>query len=106
MRRGFLSLVAVMDWFSRRVLAWRLSNTMDVDFCIEALHEAMARFARPGIFNTDSQKMVASSRAVCLKHGSTAVDWRREAPRCGLTRTPIDRRVFPWTCRPPGNTSR
>lgn len=53
MRRGFLYLVAIMDWFSRRVLAWRLSNTMDADFCIEALQEAMARFGRPVIFSTD-----------------------------------------------------
>ena len=53
MRRGFLYLVAIMDWASRRVLAWRLSNTMDADFCIEALEEAMARHGRPEIFNTD-----------------------------------------------------
>ena len=71
MRRGFLYLVAIMDWWSRRVLAWRLSNTMDADFCIEALDDAMARFGTPTIFNTDSQKMVASSRVVCLKHRST-----------------------------------
>lgn len=53
MRRGFLYLVAIMDWASRRVLAWRLSNTMEADFCIEALEEAMARHGRPEIFNTD-----------------------------------------------------
>ncbi len=46
-------LVAVMDWFSRRVLAWRLSITMDADFCVEALKEAMQRHGKPGIFNTD-----------------------------------------------------
>ncbi len=63
LRRGFLYLVAVMDWFSRRVLAWRLSNTMEADFCIEALKEAMARFGRPAIFNSDSQWINASSRA-------------------------------------------
>jgi putative transposase len=62
MRRGFLYLVAVMDWFSRRVLAWRLSNTMDADFCIEALHEAMARFGRPAIFNTDQGSQFTSPR--------------------------------------------
>jgi transposase InsO family protein len=106
MRRGFLYLVAVMDWFTRKVLAWRISNTLEADFCIEALNEAVHRFGPPEIMNTDSQKMDASSRAVCLKHRSTAVDWRRKVPRCGLTRTPIDRCVFPWTCRPPGNTSR
>jgi putative transposase len=51
--RGFLYLVAVMDWASRAVLAWRLSNSMDSSFCIAAVHEALARFGRPEIFNTD-----------------------------------------------------
>ena len=62
MRRGFLYLVAIMDWASRRVLAWRLSNTMDADFCIEALEEAMARHGRPGIFNTDQGGQFTSPR--------------------------------------------
>jgi len=53
MRRGFLYLVAVMDWFSRRVLSWRLSNSLDADFCIAALEDALARFWPPDIFNTD-----------------------------------------------------
>ena len=53
MARGFLYLVAIMDWSSRAVLAWRLSNTMDVGFCVAALEEALARFGRPEIFNTD-----------------------------------------------------
>ena len=53
MRRGFLYLVAVMDWHSRAVLSWRLSNTMDVDFCVAALEEAMNRCGVPEIFNTD-----------------------------------------------------
>jgi putative transposase len=51
--RGFLYLVAVIDWFSRAVLAWRLSNTMDAVFCVDALEEALARWGRPEIFNTD-----------------------------------------------------
>ena len=51
--RGFLYLVAIIDWFSRAVLAWRLSNTMDTAFCIDALDEALARFGRAEIFNTD-----------------------------------------------------
>ena len=51
--RGFLSLVAVMDWASRKVLAWRLSNTLDSSFCVEALHEALDRYGSPEIFNTD-----------------------------------------------------
>jgi putative transposase len=53
MARGFLYLVAIIDWFSRAVLAWRLSNTMDAMFCIEALEVALARFGEPEIFNTD-----------------------------------------------------
>lgn len=62
MRRGFLYLVAVMDWASRRVLAWRLSNTMDVDFCVAAVEEAMARHGRPEIFNTDQGSQFTSPR--------------------------------------------
>ena len=53
MRRGFLYLVAIMDWATRKVLAWRLSNTMDAGFCVAALEEALARFGKPEIFNTD-----------------------------------------------------
>lgn len=53
MRRGFLYLVAIIDWFSRKVLTWRLSNTMDADFCVAALEEAIAHHGRPDIFNTD-----------------------------------------------------
>lgn len=53
MARGFLYLVAIMDWHSRKVLAWRLSNTLDTDFCVEALKEALRRYGRPEIFNTD-----------------------------------------------------
>ena len=53
MRRGFLYLVAIMDWASRKVLSWRLSNTMDADFCVAALEDALARYGKPEIFNTD-----------------------------------------------------
>ena len=53
MARGFLYLVAVMDWYSRKVLSWRLSNTMDHHFCVEALDEAVQRYGTPEIFNTD-----------------------------------------------------
>ena len=53
MHRGFLYLVAVMDWATRKVLAWRLSNTMDVAFCVAAVEEALMRFGLPEIFNTD-----------------------------------------------------
>jgi putative transposase len=60
MRRGFLYLVAIMDWASRKVLAWRLSNTMDAEFCVEALKEALARFGKPEIFNTDQGSQFTS----------------------------------------------
>ena len=53
MRRGFVYLFAVMDWASRRVLSWRISNTLTTDFCIEAVQEAINRYGRPDIFNTD-----------------------------------------------------
>lgn len=62
MRRGFLYLVAVMDWATRKVLSWRVSNTMDVAFCVEALEDAMARFGKPDIFNTDQGSQFTSSR--------------------------------------------
>lgn len=64
MRRGFLYLVAVMDWATRKVLSWRLSNTMEADFCIEALQEALARYGAPEIFNTDQGSQFTSPRFV------------------------------------------
>jgi putative transposase len=60
MRRGFLYLVAIMDWATRKVLAWRLSNTMDTGFCVMALEEALARFGSPEIFNTDQGSQFTS----------------------------------------------
>ena len=60
MRRGFLYLVAIMDWWSRKVLAWRLSNTMEADFCVEALEEALARHGKPAIFNSDQGSQFTS----------------------------------------------
>jgi putative transposase len=59
--RGFLYVVAIMDWASRAVLAWRLSNTMDSSFCVEALREALARFGKPEIFNTDQGSQFTSA---------------------------------------------
>jgi putative transposase len=52
MAKGFVYLVAVMDWFSRRVLSWRVSISMDSDFCVAALREAMEQYGRPEIFKT------------------------------------------------------
>jgi len=53
MAKGFVYLVAVIDWYSRKVLSWRLSNSMDTDFCVDALEEALGRYGCPDIFNTD-----------------------------------------------------
>ena len=53
MAKGFVYVVAIMDWYSRRVLSWRVSNSMDADFCVDALEEAISRYGAPDIFNTD-----------------------------------------------------
>jgi len=73
MARGFVYLAVVLDWFSRRVLAWRLSITMDATFCIEALEEAVTRHGKPDIFNTDqgSQFTGHAFTGVLADHGIT-----------------------------------
>ncbi len=60
LRRGFMYLVAIMDWHSRKVLSWRISNTLDTDFCVSALEEAITRYGRPEIFNTDQGSQFTS----------------------------------------------
>ena len=60
MKRGFLYLVAIMDWHTRKVLAWRISNTQEADFCVEALNEAIHRFGPPDIMNTDQGSQFTS----------------------------------------------
>jgi putative transposase len=60
MARGFAYLAAVVDWFSRRVLSWKLSNTMDVSFCLEAFDEALGKYGKPEIFNTDQGSQFTS----------------------------------------------
>ena len=69
--RGFAYLVAVMDWQSRKVLAWRLSNTLDTEFCVEALQEALRSFGPPEIFNTDQGSQFTSREftGVLQAHG-------------------------------------
>ena len=71
MARGFVYLAVVLDWFSRRVLAWRLSITMEAAFCVEALEEALARYGKPDIFNTDqgSQFTGAAFTGVLANNG-------------------------------------
>jgi putative transposase len=71
MARGFVYLVAVLDWYSRKVLSWRVSITMDVHFCLEALEEAIARYGAPEIVNTDqgSQFTSLAFTGLLKKHG-------------------------------------
>ena len=66
MARGFVYLAAVVDWFSRRVLAWRLSITIEADFCIEALEEALARDGRADMFNTDEGSQFTSTGFIAV----------------------------------------
>ena len=100
MQRGFLYLVAVMDWATRTVLSWRLSNTLDTAFCREALQEALARYGRPEIFNTDqgSQFVVqidtlVFERAPARRHlASWLRYYNQERPHSSLggDRTPME----------------
>ena len=70
MARGFVYLCAVMDWFARRVLAWRLSNTMAAEFCVETLEDALARHGKPDIFNSDQGSQFSGSAftSVLIRH--------------------------------------
>jgi putative transposase len=71
MARGFVYLVAVIDWATRKVLSWRISNTLASDFCVEALHEAIKRYGTPDIFNTDQGSQFTSRvfTSVLQEHG-------------------------------------
>jgi len=74
MARGFVDLVAIVDWFSRRVLAWRLSITLSADFCVKALKEALARYGKPGTFNTDQAIQFTSADFIkVLKDAEIAI---------------------------------
>lgn len=66
MARGFAYLVAVMDWASRKILSWRLSNTMDVSFCLDALQDAIEKYGVPGILNTDQGSQFTSNQFHCF----------------------------------------
>ena len=108
MRRGFVYLVAVIDWYSRRVLAWRLSNTLTTDFCLEAVSEAMARFGKPEIFNTDQGSQFTSSDFTdLLKNNGIKISmdgkgcWRdnvfvERLWKSSSTRKSISRPTIPW----------
>lgn len=69
MAHGFVYLVAIMDWYSGRILSWRVSNTLDTTFCIEALEEALSRFGKPEIFNTDQGSQFTAEAFTSVLHG-------------------------------------
>jgi len=73
MAKGFLYLVVIMDWVSRAVLAWQLSNTLDAEFCVEALEQALSKYSRPEIFNTDQGSQFTSDdfTGTLKEHGIT-----------------------------------
>ena len=92
MARGFIYLAAVLDWFTRRVLAWRVSITLEADFCIEAVEEALARHGSPEIFNTDQGSQFTSTdfiKVLAAREIKISMDgkgaWRDEC----LRRTPL-----------------
>jgi transposase InsO family protein len=111
MQQGFLYLVAIIDWATRRVLSWRLSNTLTAGFCVEALSEALARFGTPGIFNTD-QSLPSRKRggAIHQRGVHQGADGSRDRDQHGCpTRStqiqkyrlsPSLRRAPSWTKRP------
>ena len=82
--RGFLYLVAIIDWASRAVLAWRLSNTMDVRFYLAALEEALARFGKPEIFNTDQGSQLPAAFTDMLAAAGVRISMDGRGP-AGLT---------------------
>lgn len=74
MKRGFMYLVAVMDWYSRAVLSWKLSNTLETDFCVNALEEALYQYGVPEIFNTDQGSQFTSREFTdALKNAGTRI---------------------------------
>ena len=92
MARGFVYLTAVVDWFSRRVLAWRVSISMEVDFCLDALDEALARHGRPVIFNTDQGSPVHQRgvhRSAVRERDQDQHGWPRLVARQCVRRTTV-----------------
>ena len=66
MTQGFVYLVAVIDWFSRYILSWKISISLDADFCIEALKEAIVKYGQPDIFNTDQGSQFTSKNFISV----------------------------------------
>jgi len=89
MRRGFVYLAAVMDWASRRILAWRVSISLTTDFCLEAVEEALAKYGTPKIFNTDQGSQPGLHRSApgeryCHQHGWKGLLARQRVRRAVL----------------------
>ena len=103
MAHGFMYLVAIMDWYSRRVLAWRVSNTFDSDFCVEALEDALTRYGPPEIFNTDQgapvhvQGVYDGAQSPCggHQHGRQGPLGRQRVRRASLAQRQIRGCVSP-----------
>ncbi|QFS83053.1 Integrase core domain protein [Roseivivax sp. THAF197b] len=87
MRRGFLYLVAIMDWHTRKVLSWRISNTLEAEFCVEALNEAIHKFGPPEIMNTDQGSQFMSFA------------WTDRLRRSGVRISPLGRFAVQIACR-------
>jgi putative transposase len=107
MARGFVYLAAVIDWFSRRVLSWRLSITMEAGFCVEAVEEALARHGKPEIFNTDQGSQFTSTAFTGLLTGN-AIAISMEVAMGGASPGARGRGASPGrphqvADRPPGN---
>ena len=99
MARGFVYLVAVVDWFSRRVLAWRVSITLEVEFCLEAVNEALARYGKPDIFNTDQAANSPAARSPnCYWTTRSRSAWMAGAPGATTSLSSL--------CGDPSNTRR
>ncbi|MBK6848914.1 MAG: IS3 family transposase [Proteobacteria bacterium] len=92
MAHGFGYLVAVIDWYSRRVLSWRLSNTLDTRFCVEALHEALECFGAPTIFNTDQGSQFTQVPTIFNTDQGSQFSSRRSPPSSTPTRARSSRR--------------
>ena len=104
MARGFVYLAAVVDWFSRRVLAWRVSITLDVEFCLDALEEALARHGKPEIFNTDREASSPARRSLACcwatRSGSAWMAAARGATTCSSSDCGVRSNMRRSTCAP------
>jgi len=91
MRRGFIYLFAVLDWATRRVLAWRLSTSLTTDFCIDAVQEAIAKYGRPEIFNTDQGSQFTAQDFVKLIRDEHRIALSMDGKGCGRDNVFVER---------------